>query len=112
MRPGTAVQSHMGRYAGSVFAVARSLVHARGGELSAANSQQGGAVLCLSLLLAQAPAASGQAAGNRSPGAAFEVAPRMALAGWCWMALAGWCWAVVAGWCWLAGAGLWWHYLS
>ena len=67
----------------SAFAVARSLAHARGGELSAANSQQGGAVFCLSLQLAQAPAASGQAAGNRSPGAAFEVAPRMALAGWC-----------------------------
>lgn len=67
MRPGTAVQSHMGRYAGLGLAVARSLAHARGGELSAANSQQGGAVFCLSLPLAQAPAASGQAAGDRSP---------------------------------------------
>ncbi|ATD81698.1 MULTISPECIES: hybrid sensor histidine kinase/response regulator [Desulfovibrio] len=66
MRPGTAVQSHMGRYAGLGLAVARSLAHARGGELSAANSQQGGAVFCLSLPLAQAPAASGQAAGDRS----------------------------------------------
>lgn len=68
MRPGTAVQSHMGRYAGLGLAVARSLAHARGGELSAANGQQGGAVFCLSLPLAQAPAASGQAAGDRSPG--------------------------------------------
>lgn len=68
MRPGTAVHSHMGRYAGLGLAVARSLAHARGGELSAANSQQGGAVFCLSLPLAQAPAASGQAAGDRSPG--------------------------------------------
>ena len=68
MRPGTAVQSHMGRYAGLGLAVARSLAHARGGELSAANSQQGGAVFCLSLPLAQAPAASGQAAGKRSRG--------------------------------------------
>ena len=68
MRPGSAAQSHMGRYAGLGLAVARSLAHARGGELSAANSQEGGAVFCLSLPLAQMPSATGQAAGDRSPG--------------------------------------------
>ena len=68
MRPGSAAQSHMGRYAGLGLAVARSLAHARGGELSAANSQEGGAVFCLSLPLAQMPPAAGQAVGDRSPG--------------------------------------------
>ncbi|MDD4700882.1 MAG: response regulator [Desulfovibrio sp.] len=68
MRPGSATQSHMGRFAGLGLAVARSLAHARGGELSAANGQEGGAVFCLSLPLAQMPATSGQVVGTRLPG--------------------------------------------
>ncbi|MBB5142332.1 hybrid sensor histidine kinase/response regulator [Desulfovibrio intestinalis] len=68
MRPGPATQSHMGRYAGLGLAVARSLAHARGGELSAANRQEGGAVFCLSLPLAQMPSTTGQVVGDLPPG--------------------------------------------
>ena len=68
MRPGSATQSHMGRYAGLGLAVARSLAHARGGELSAANRQEGGAVFCLSLPLAQMPSTTGQVVGDLPPG--------------------------------------------
>ena len=39
----------LGRYVGLGLAVARSLAHARGGELTAANVPQGGAEFCLSL---------------------------------------------------------------
>ena len=68
MRPGSATQSHMGRFAGLGLAVARSLAHARGGELSAANRQEGGAVFCLSLPLAQMPSTTGQVVGDLPPG--------------------------------------------
>jgi len=43
----------LGRYVGLGLAVARSLAHARGGELVAANRPQGGAEFCLSLPLAE-----------------------------------------------------------
>ena len=43
----------LGRYVGLGLAVARSLAHARGGELTAANSADGGAEFCLSLPLAE-----------------------------------------------------------
>ena len=42
----------LGRYVGLGLAVARSLAHARGGELTAANAVDGGAEFCLSLPLA------------------------------------------------------------
>ncbi len=44
----------LGRYVGLGLAVARSLAHARGGELTAANAADGGAEFCLSLPLAEA----------------------------------------------------------
>ena len=43
----------LGRYVGLGLAVARSLAHARGGELTAANAADGGAEFCLSLPLAE-----------------------------------------------------------
>ncbi|HZF61679.1 MAG TPA: response regulator [Desulfovibrio sp.] len=43
----------LGRYVGLGLAVARSLAHARGGELTAANPADGGAEFCLSLPLAE-----------------------------------------------------------
>lgn len=43
----------LGRYVGLGLAVARSLAHARGGELTAANAVDGGAEFCLSLPLAE-----------------------------------------------------------
>ena len=43
----------LGRYVGLGLAVARSLAHARGGELTAANGSDGGAEFCLSLPLAE-----------------------------------------------------------
>ena len=43
----------LGRYVGLGLAVARSLAHARGGELVATNRPQGGAEFCLSLPLAE-----------------------------------------------------------
>lgn len=48
---------NLGRYVGLGLAVARSLAHARGGELTAANADGGGAEFCLSLPLAE-PSAS------------------------------------------------------
>ena len=47
----------LGRYVGLGLAVARSLAHARGGELVAANRPQGGAEFCLSLPLAEGQSA-------------------------------------------------------
>jgi len=52
----------LGRYVGLGLAVARSLAHARGGDLTAANSVQGGAEFCLSLPLAEAAQAAPEAA--------------------------------------------------
>ena len=43
----------LGRYVGLGLAVARSLAHARGGELTAVNAADGGAEFCLSLPLAE-----------------------------------------------------------
>ena len=43
----------LGRYLGLGLAVARSLAHARGGELTAVNGSHGGAEFCLSLPLAE-----------------------------------------------------------
>jgi signal transduction histidine kinase len=48
----------LGRYVGLGLAVARSLAHARGGELVAANRPQGGAEFCLSLPLAEGQCAT------------------------------------------------------
>ena len=52
----------LGRYVGLGLAVARSLAHARGGELVAANRPQGGAEFCLSLPLAEGQCALPEAA--------------------------------------------------
>ena len=52
----------LGRYVGLGLAVARSLAHARGGELVAANRPQGGAEFCLSLPLAEGHCALPEAA--------------------------------------------------
>ena len=52
----------LGRYVGLGLAVARSLAHARGGELVAANRPQGGAEFCLSLPLAEGQCATPEAA--------------------------------------------------
>lgn len=52
----------LGRYVGLGLAVARSLAHARGGELVAANRPQGGAEFCLSLPLAEGHCATPEAA--------------------------------------------------
>ena len=51
----------LGRYVGLGLAVARSLAHARGGELVAANRQQGGAEFYLSLPLAEGQGATPEA---------------------------------------------------
>ena len=51
----------LGRYVGLGLAVARSLAHARGGDLTAANAAQGGAEFCLSLPLAEAAQATPEA---------------------------------------------------
>ena len=52
----------LGRYVGLGLAVARSLAHARGGELVAVNRPQGGAEFCLSLPLAEGHCAMPEAA--------------------------------------------------
>ena len=52
----------LGRYVGLGLAVARSLAHARGGELVATNRPQGGAEFCLSLPLAEGQCALPEAA--------------------------------------------------
>ena len=54
----------LGRYVGLGLAVARSLAHARGGELVAVNKPQGGAEFCLSLPLAEGQNATPQPAAQ------------------------------------------------